>query len=192
MAAEVDPTAGSGQESVVLASFANRHAAEHMLSSLGREFRKKARKGHVDAFVTSGNIDGSLKLTRSRVLTAASGASFLIRVSLSWTVGLMGLVSTLKGAESGAHAVHKREAHVGSDEQAAHAILAKAGPNGAVALVCCTDRETRHAVAARAADRASYHWDGSRTEFLADLDPGPKHDWVRAALGEPSGTNHKT
>jgi hypothetical protein len=40
MASEVD----AAQESVVLASFANRHAAEHMLASLGREFRKKARK----------------------------------------------------------------------------------------------------------------------------------------------------
>jgi hypothetical protein len=43
MAAEVDP----GQESVVLASFPNRRAAEHMLSSLGRGFRKEVRKGRV-------------------------------------------------------------------------------------------------------------------------------------------------
>jgi hypothetical protein len=82
-----------------------------------------------------------------------------------------------------------RKAHVGSDEQAAHTILAKAGPDAAVALVCCNDRETRYTVAARAAGRASYSWDGSRTEFLAGLDPGSKHDWVRAALGEPSSVN---
>ena len=25
------------------------------------------------------------------------------------------------------------------------------------------------------------------TEFLAGLDPGPKHDWVRAALEKPTG-----
>jgi hypothetical protein len=91
-----------------------------------------------------------------------------------------------KVAKSGGHAVHVREAHVGSDEQAAHAILAEAGPNAAVALVCCKDPETRHIVAAQAVDRASYSWDGSRTKFLAGLDPGRKHDWVRAALGEPS------
>ena len=51
MAPEVDPA----QESIVLASFENRHAAEHMLASLGRGFRKKARKGQVSAFVVSAN-----------------------------------------------------------------------------------------------------------------------------------------
>jgi uncharacterized membrane protein len=176
----------AAQESVVLASFDNRHAAEHMLASLWRGFRKKARKAGATALVVSANKDGSLKLTQSRVLTASGFASPLIRVSVSWTVGFMGLFSTLKGAKSGGHAVHLREAHVGSDEQAAHAILAKAGPNAAIALVCCNDPETRHTVAARAADRGSYSWDGSRTEFLSSLDPDPKHDWVRAALGEPS------
>jgi hypothetical protein len=98
-------------------------------------------------------------------------------------------LSTLQGAKSGGHAVRVREAHVGSDEQAAYAILAKAGPDAALALVCCNDRDTRDTVAAQAADRASYSWDGSRTEFLADLDAGSKHDWVRAALGEPSSVN---
>jgi hypothetical protein len=185
----VAPEVDAAQESVVLASFANRHAAEHMLASLGREFRKKARKREVAAFVVSGNTDGSLKLTQSRVVTAGNVGSALIRVSVALTVGLMGLFSTLKGAKSGGHAVHVREAHVGSDEQAAHAILAKAGPDAAVALVCCNDRETRHTVVARAADWASDSWDGSRTEFLADLDQGSKHDWVRPALGEPSSVN---
>jgi hypothetical protein len=42
MAPEVDPA----QESIILASFENRHAAEHMLASLGRGFRKKHGKGH--------------------------------------------------------------------------------------------------------------------------------------------------
>jgi len=59
MAPEVDPAQGS----VVLASFQSRHAAEHMLSSLGRAFRKEARKGQVTAFVVSANKDGSLNLT---------------------------------------------------------------------------------------------------------------------------------
>ena len=105
------------------------------------------------------------------------------------TVGLIGLGSMLKGAKRGGHAVHVREAHVGSDDHATHAILAKAGPDAAVALICCKDGETRHAVSAQVAERASYNWDGLRTEFLADLDPGSKHDWVRAALGEPSIAN---
>jgi hypothetical protein len=82
--------------------------------------------GLVAAFVASTNPDGSLKLTQSRVITAGSVASTLIHVSLSLTVGLMGMRATLKGAKSGRQAVHRREAHVGSDEQAVHAILAQA------------------------------------------------------------------
>jgi len=82
-----------------------------------------------------------------------------------------------------------REGHVGADEHQAHKILAEAGPDAAIALVRCKDRETRQMAAAAAADSASRSWDGSLTEFLADLDPGSTHDWVRAALGEPSGTN---
>jgi hypothetical protein len=184
MASDVD----AAQELVVLASFDSRHAAEHMLGSLGRGFRKKARKSGTTVLVVSGNKDGSLKLTQSRVLTASGLTAALIHVSVSWTVGLTGLFSTLKGARRGGHAAHVREAHVGADEQATHAILAQAGPDAAVVLVCCKDRETRNAVVAQAADRASYSWDGTRAEFLADLDPGSKHDWVRAALDEPSNT----
>jgi hypothetical protein len=56
-------------------------------------------------------------------------------------------------------------------------------------LVTCDDHETRQAAVAKAADQASESWDFSRAEFLTDLDPGPKHDWVRAALGEPSRPN---
>ncbi|MFJ8743134.1 hypothetical protein ACIRL2_27610 [Embleya sp. NPDC127516] len=49
--------------------------------------------------------------------------------------------------------------------------------------------DTRQTVAAAAADRARRSWDGTLTDFLAALDPGSAHDWVRAALGEPTGTN---
>jgi hypothetical protein len=164
VAPEVDPA----QESIVLASFESRYAAEYMLASLGRGFRQKARKGQVN------------------VLTAGGVGAALIRVSLAWTVGFMGLLSALRGGESFGHAVRVHEAQVGSDDQAAHAILARAGAHGAAALVCCKDAETRRTVAAVAADRGSESWVGSRTEFLARLDPGGKHDWVRAALGEPS------
>jgi len=182
MAPEVDPA----QESIVLASFENRHAAEHMLASLGRGFRKKARKGQVSAFVVSANEDGSLKLTQARVLTTGGVGAALIRVSLAWTVGFLGLFSMLRGATRYGHAVHVREAHVGSDEETAHAYLARAGSRGAIAMICCKDADTRGTAAARAADRGVESWEGSRREFLADLDPGSKHDWVRAALGEPS------
>ena len=99
MASEDDPAASSGQEGVVVASFGHRRAAEHMLASLGHKFRHNARKGHAEAFVVSGNADGSLKLTESRVLEASGVSATIIRLSLSWMVGFMGLVSTLKGAK---------------------------------------------------------------------------------------------
>jgi hypothetical protein len=189
MTSETNAVAGSGQESVVIASFDSYRHAEHMLASLGRGFRKKFRKGGTPAVVVRGNADGSLKLTQSRVLTASGLVSALIRVSLSWTVGFMGLFSTLKGAKGEVHAAHVREGHVGSDEHPAHKILAEAGPDAAIVVVRCEDRDTQQMVVAAAADSASRSWDGSLTEFLAHLDPGSTHDWVRAALGEPPSTN---
>jgi hypothetical protein len=180
MASEVD----AAQDSVILASFENRRAAEHMLASLRRGFRKEARKGHATALVISGNKDGSLTLTRSRVLTASGFVYTLMRIALSVTIGFMGILSTLKGAEGAVHEVRERESRVGSDEQAVHALLAQAGPNAALVLVCCDAQELRRAVAVRAADRGSESWDGSRAQFLAGLDPGSQHDWLRAAVGE--------
>ena len=41
-------------------------------------------------------------------------------------------------------------------------------------------------VAARATERGRHSWHGPLAQFLAGLDPGPKDDWVRAALDEPS------
>ena len=185
MASDVD----GAQDSVILASFENRHAAEHMLASLRRGFRKKHRKGHATALVISGNKDGSLKVTQSRVLTASGFVYTLIRIPLSVTIGFTGILSTLEGAKGAVHEVHERQSHVGSDEQAAHAVLARVGPDSAVVLVCCDDQELRRAVVARAADRGSESWDGSRTQFLAALDPGSQHDWLRAAVDEPPNTN---
>jgi len=190
MASEANSAAKSGQESVVLASFDSYRHAEHMLASLGGGFRRKARKGGgTTAVVVRGNPDGSLKLTESRVLSAGDLVSTLIRLSLSWMVGFMGLFSTLKGAKSQAHAAHVREGHAGSKEHRAHEILAEAGPHAAIVLVRCEDGETRKMVAAAAAGSTRNSWDGSLTEFLAALDPGSSHDWVRAAVGEPSSTN---
>jgi uncharacterized membrane protein len=182
MASEVDAT----QDSVILASFENRHAAEHMLASLRRGFRKKARAGHATALVISGNKDGSLKLTQSRVLTASGFVYTLTRISLSVAIGFMGMLSTLKGAEGAVHEVRAKDSHVGPDEHAVHALLAKVGPNAALVLVRCDDQELPQAVVSRAAERASESWDGSRGQFLAGLGPGSQHDWLRAAIGEPS------
>jgi hypothetical protein len=182
MASDVDGAHGC----VILASFENRRAAEHMLMSLRRGFRKEARKGHATALVISANKDGSLEITQSRVLTAGGFVYTLLRIVLSVTIGFTGIFSTLKGAKGGAKEVRTRGSHVGSDEQAVHAILAGAGPHAALALVCCDDQEMRQAVVAQARDRARESWDGSRAQFLADLDPGSRHDWLRAAVGEPS------
>jgi len=158
-----------------------------MVSSLGREFRKKARKGNATAFVVSGNEDGSLKITESRVLQAGDFLAVIIRISVSLAIGFLAIFSTLKGALGGTRAVRKHRGHVGSDEQRAHEILAEAGPNAALALVRCKDAEMRQTVAARASEEsAGYCWDGSLTDFLSALDPSSKHDWVRTALGEPS------
>jgi hypothetical protein len=182
MASEAD----APQDFVILSSFENRHAAEHMLASLRRGFREKHRKGHATALVIHGNKDGSLTLTQSRVLTASGFVYTVARISLSVTVGFTGVLSTLKGAKGATHEVRERESHVGSDEQAVHALLAQVGPDAALVLVCCDDQELRQAVVARAADRASESWDGSRAQFLAGLDPGSQHDWLRAAVGKPS------
>lgn len=108
MTSEASSVAKSGGESVVIARFDSYRHAEHMLASLGRGFRAQARKGGATAVVVRGNLDGSLKATESRVLSAGAG-------------------------------------------------------------------------------RSSGSWDGSLAEFLAALDPGSAHDWVRAAVGERPG-----
>ena len=189
MTSDPNAVAESGQESVVLASFDDHRHAEGMVASLGRGFRRKARKGGTTAVVITGNTDGSLKLTQSYVLTANGFTYALISVSLAWTFGLMGLLSMWKGAKGEVHAVAVRQRHVGSGGHRADEILAEVGPHAAVVLVRCNGLETRQLVVAAAADRARRSWDGSLTEFLAALDPGSAHDWVRAALGEPSSSN---
>ncbi|MCX5135066.1 hypothetical protein ACFWA4_35235 [Streptomyces sp. NPDC060011] len=178
--------ADSRQEWVVLASFGSRHGAEYMLACLGRGFRRMARRGAVTAVVVGGNADGSLRLTQARVLTANGLVSALLRVCFSWTVGFMGLFSTVKGAKVGVHAAGVRQSHVDSDTSEGHRILAEAGPDAVVTLIRGADAETRQAVAAAAADRATRSWEGPLSEFLGALDPGPVHDWVRAAVAHPA------
>src|SRR5271168_3163402 len=68
--AEADQGSPESGWSVILASYENRHAAEHALASLRRGFRTEARKRHAKALVISGNKDGSLMVTQSRVLSA--------------------------------------------------------------------------------------------------------------------------
>src|SRR6478609_8652416 len=129
MSSEADATAPSERAWVTLASFDSYRHAEHLFASLGRTFRKQARKDGTTAVVVQGNADGSLKLTQSRVLTASGFVAALIRVSLSWMVGFMGLISTIKGTKRTVHAAQVREGRVGSDEHAAHEMLAAVGPD---------------------------------------------------------------
>jgi hypothetical protein len=136
--------------------------------------------------VISANPDGSLKVTQSRVVTSSDVTSTLIRLPVAWTVGFFGIFSGLQGKKSASRAGHSREGHVGSDEHAAYAILAEVGPHSAPLLVRCRDESVRDEVGARAADRAVNSWRGSLNNFLAALDPGALHDWVRSALGQPS------
>jgi len=77
-------------ESVVIARFDSYRHAEHMLASLGRGFRAKARKGGATAVVVRGNLDGSLKVTESRVLSAGAGRS-----SGSWDGSLAEFLAAL-------------------------------------------------------------------------------------------------
>ena len=58
MTSEASSVAKSGQESVILASFDSYRHAEYTLASLGRGFRKKARKGATTAVVVRGNPTG--------------------------------------------------------------------------------------------------------------------------------------
>jgi len=182
MASEVD----AAQDWVILAGFQNGRAAEHMVASLGRGFRQKHRKGHAEALVVTANKDGSLKITQSRALSASGFLYTVMRIGLAVLMGFIGMLGALRGAKGSVKEARHRGAHVGSDDRRAHELLAGIGPDADIVLVTGDDNETRQAVAAKATDQASESWDGSRAEFLAALDPGSKHDWVRNALGEPS------
>ena len=170
-------------ESVVLASFENRHAAEHTLASLGRGFRKEARKGHATVLVITGNKDGSLTLTQSRVLTAGGFGYTLARISLSVTIGFTGILSTLKGAKGAAHEVRTRRSGVGSDEQAVHYTpslgLARTPPSCWSAAM--TSKYGRRSSHSRSPVRVKVGM-ARVFELLAGLDPGRQDDWLRAAL----------
>ncbi len=173
------------QEWVLLASFENRRAAERMVASLGRGFRKMHRKGHATALVISGNEDGSLSLSQSRIVSASGVVYTGMRISLSVAVGFMGMISSLQGAKGAVHEVRERGSHAGTAQRRAQEILAEVGPDAAVVLISTDDQAMRQAAVAAATDRASRSWDGSRETFLAGLEPGSEHDWVRAALNEP-------
>jgi uncharacterized membrane protein len=175
------------QEYVVVASFESRLAAGQMLASLGREFRKLARKREASALIASANADGSLKLRQSRVLTAGDVTGALMGAGFGLAFGMQGLIGTSKAAKREAHAVRLREGHVGADDSAAHAVLAEAGRHAAIALIRCDAEAMWQKARSQAAECAIRTWSGSLTELLGALDQGSEHDWVRKALGPPAG-----
>jgi hypothetical protein len=175
----------SAPENVVLASFPTRRAAEHMVATLGHDFRHTALKRHATALVVSANRDGSLRLKKSRMLRASGFTSTLIHLSLSWTVGFLGIISSFKGIRRDLRAHHVHEGHVGSEEHRAHEILAEAGPQAVVVLIRCTDEEIWPHVTKQAGEHSSHNWQGSREKFLAAVAPSSDYDWVRAALNAP-------
>ena len=97
----------------------------------------------------------------------------------------MGIISILKGSKETGHAARTREGHVGSDETRAHEILSEAGPNAGLLLIRCPNQLVLEKVTGHVAERAVDKWQGTRKEFLDDVDPGSQYDWVRKAVGEP-------
>jgi len=186
------PAPESGAASVVLATFENSYAAEHMVASLSHDFRHKARSGHAAAFVVTRNRDGSFKLVQSRVLTASGVVATAIRVTAAMLAGFIGSLSALRGAKGYTHAVRERQSHVGPEDEGLAELLDQLGPRAACVVLVCTDERTGQEVAARASERASDSAHYSRTEFLALLDQqGNNYDWIRSAVAEPAAKTSK-
>ena len=159
----------------------DRHAAERALALLRRRFRIGARKGHAKALVISGNKDGSLKLTQSRVLSASGVVYTLIRIPLVVMIGFTGIVSTLRaprGRRTRSASVSQALAEMSTPPMPPR----QGGPERCPLLVTCDDQKMGQAIVERLAYCASESWHGSRAKFLADLDPDSQHDWVRSAL----------
>lgn len=187
-----DRATGSGPASVVLASFESSHAAEHMVASLGHGFRKEARTGDPAVFVVTRNRDGSFRLHQSRVITASGLSAAMARVAAATLAGFMGLFSTLKGGRTVTHSVRERKSHVRERGQELAEFLDRVGPHAGGVLIQCTDEQTGRTVAARATERGSESWHGSRTRFLALLDQvGDNYNWLRPAVAEPTSKKSK-
>jgi hypothetical protein len=187
-----DRANGTGPASVVLAGFESSHAAEHMVASLGHGFRKEARTGDPAVFVVTRNRDGSFRLHQSRVITASGLSAAVARVAAATLAGFMGLFSALKGGRTVTHSARERKSHVRERGQELAEFLDRVGPHAACVLIQCTDEQTGRTVAARATERGSESWHGSRTRFLALLDQvGDNYDWLRPAVAEPTSTKRK-
>jgi len=177
----------SGADSVDFVRFESRHAAEHMVASLGRDFRKKARKSKTTAFVATHNRDGSFKLVQSRVLTGTGLVATATHVTASVMVGFFGSIAALKGAKGMTHAARQRQSHAGREDQELAELLDHLGPKAACVLFHCTDEDTGQAVVKQAGRHVGDSWHYSRADFLELLDQlGSDYDWIRPAVAEPA------
>jgi hypothetical protein len=188
--------AGPESESawVILASFENRHAAEHTVALLSHEFRHQALSGNAAAFMIIHNRDGSFTLVQSHVLTARGFAASATKLSAFILAGLWGVKAAFNGAKTAVHARHERQSHVGRDDKRLAELLDTIGPHAAGMVFVCTDKHMAQDVAALVAKRAIDSAHHSRTEFLALVDRlGGNYDWVRPAVVEPAAkaTKHR-
>ena len=192
-----DPTAHSGTHgsavagsaSVVLVRFKSRRAAERMVASLGRDFRKNAHKGKAAAFIVVHNQDGSFKLVQSRVLTSRGLAISVTKFTAGVLTGLgiLMTVSALGGAKTATHAARQHQSHAGEEDKRLAELLDHLGPKAACVVFHCTDDAAGQVVATQAGKRAGDNLQYSHTEFLAVLDRlGNDYDWVRPVVAEPT------
>ncbi len=177
---------GSGAETVVLARFETSRAAERMVASLGRGFRRQARSSKAAAFVVTRKKDGSFNLVQSRVVTASGVVGAVMGITAAMFAGLMGLGSALRGAKAVGHGARERQSGVGHGNEQLGAVFDQLGPHAAYVLFVCTDEHTAQSVVERAGERASHTSQHSQAEVLALLDQlGSDYDWIRPAVTEP-------
>jgi hypothetical protein len=188
MAAQSEPkvVTDPGAVSVVVASFASRHLAEHMVASLGHGFRHKARHGVANASVVTRGPDGSFTLAQSRVISASGVVARAMTFTAEIMVGLMGIGVTIRGRKAARHRAQQRQTGVGRESHQLAELFDQLGPHGACLIFLCTDEQTTQAVAKRADERGDRSSQHSRIEFLTLLDRlGGDYDWIRPAVERP-------
>ena len=187
--AGADAAPGSGSASVVLVRFKSRRAAERMVASLGRDFRKNAHKGRAAAFIVTHNQDGSFKLVQSRVLTSRGLAVSVTKLTagILTGLGLLQAISVFGGTKTATHAGRQRQSHVGQEDKRLAELLDRLGPKAACVVFHCTDDAAGRVVATQASKRVGDNSQDSHVEFLAVLDRlGSEYDWVRPVVAEPT------
>ena len=180
---------GPGSASIVLVRFKSRRAAERMVASLGRDFRKNAHKGKAAAFIVTHNQDGSFKLVQSRVLTSRGLAVSATKLTagILTGLGLLQAISVFGGTKTATHAGRQHQSHVGQEDERLAELLDQLGPKAACVVFHCMDDAAGQVVATKAAKRVGDNLQFSHAEFLAVLDRlGSEYDWVRPVVAGPT------